>query len=264
MFIVRAQFLFLVLVMLAGWPLGVRSQAGSGTLEVNIKNVKVEGKPAKLSRKRFYLFPGGLKENAALLQRIKAAEITSRDCYYKGMQASDQYLCWLQQENCESPFCRTVEPVYLDAKNKLAVPEFLTAYNKGLTLYKGKTDIARDWLLTNMPDNLVNGYYRQQQKVLSTVLAGLKPSRSSMTDTAAVRAQFIDILFQDGAVQKGKYLISNVLPIEIGGKSYVWTCEKDVEAGKKVILDVSKGGKSCEVTERELKVCAAAACEQSQ
>jgi hypothetical protein len=249
-----------VLAFFVSMPLPGASQSQMGSLEVNVKNVKIDGKPAKLSRKRFYLLPGGLADNAALLTRIKGAEITSKNCYYKGIQASDQYICWLKAENCESPFCRVVDGRYLDSNDKLAVPEFIAAYNKGLPLYKGNTAIAREWLLTNMPDNLVNGYYRQQQKVLGSVLAGSKPLQSSMTDTAGIRTIFLDIAL--GTSAKSKYLVTNVLPIEIGDKSYVWTCEKDVEAGKKVNLDISKAGKNCEITVRDLRVCATTPCSQ--
>ncbi len=235
-------------------------QMNPGALEVNVKNVQVEGKRAMLSRKRFYLFRGGLADNAALISRIKSAEITSRNCYYRGLQASDQYICWLQAENCESPYCRVVEPRYLDLNTKHAVPEFLTAYNKGLTLFNGKTDIAREWILTNMPDSLVSGYYISQQKVLANVLSGVTPFASSMTDTAGIKTFFIDIPFA-ATQNKTRYLVSNVLPIEIGDKSYVWTCEKDVEAGKKVTLDLSKAGKNCEISVRTINVCRAVACE---
>lgn len=262
MSILRFPTLLTLLIVLVAAQTPAVAQLDRGMIEVNVKNVKIGGIPARLSRKRFYMFAGGLKENAALLQRIKAAEIVSRNCYYKKLNASDQYLCWLQSENCESPFCRVVEARYLNAADKQSVPEFLAAYNRGLTVFKGKQDIAREWLLTNMPDDLVNGYYRQQQKVLAGVLGGLVPAQSAMTDTAAIRTIFIDIPFAAGSPQKAKYLFSNVIPIEIGNKSYVWSCERDVEAGKRVLLDLSKAGKNCEVTERELSVCATAGCEQ--
>lgn len=238
------------------------AQQATGSLEVNVKNVKADGKPAKISRKRFYIFSGGLKENAALIARIKSAEITSRDCYYKGIQASDQYICWLRAENCESPFCRIVDANTLDQNDKAHfVPEFFAAYNKGVPLFKGKSEIARDWILTNMPDDLVNGFYRQQQQVLAGVLAGAKPFASSMTDTPGIRTIFLDIPFAENESKK-KFFITNVLPIEIGGKSYVWTCEKDVEPGKKAVIDMSRVSKTCEITERTLKVCVTGACPQ--
>ena len=150
---------------------------------------------------------------------------------------------------------------YIDASDKQHVPEFLAAYKKGLTLYRGKTGIAREWLLTNMSDDLVNGYYRQQQKVLATILGGIRPFQSAMTDTAAVRTIFIDIPFEAGSKPKAKYLFTNVLPIEIGNKSYVWSCEKDVEAGKQVILNLARTDRGCEVIERPLSVCDTSPCE---
>ncbi len=254
----------MVLVSLFALPSSVAAQLDNGNVEVNVKNVKIDGKPVKLSRKRFYMFAGGLKENAALLERIKVAEITSRNCYYNGLKASDQYICWLQSENCESPFCRVVEPRYLDAKDKQHVPEFLEAYNKGLKLFNGRAGIARDWLITNMSDDLVNGYYRQQQKALAAILGGIKPFQSAMTDTAAIRTIFIDIPFAAGSPPKAKYLFSNVLPIEIGNKSYVWSCERDVEAGKSVTLNLARTDRGCEVVERELKVCNTTQCAEAK
>lgn len=252
----------LAVLLAAVFAMPAFAQLSAGSLEVNVKNVKIGGKPAKISRKRFYIFPGGLSDNSALIARIRSAEIASRDCYYKAMNASDQFICWLQAENCESPFCRVVDANTVDQSDKLHfVPEFFAAYSKGVPLFKGKSDIARDWILTNMPDNLVNGYYRQQQQVLATVLGGIKPLQSSMTDTPGIRTIFLDIPFVQGETKK-KLLITNVLPIEIGGKSYVWTCEKDVEPGKKAIIDLSRTSKTCEMTERILKVCATAACQQ--
>ena len=264
MFTFRSVILLVAIAIYFAMPSAGVAQLQNGNIEVNVKNVKVEGKLARLSRKRFYMFPGGLKENAALLQRIKAAEITSRNCYYKALKASDQYICWLQAENCESPFCRVVDAKYIDASDKQHVPEFLAAYKKGVTLYRGKTGIAREWLLTNMSDDLVNGYYRQQQKVLATLLGGIKPLQSAMTDTAAIRTIFIDIPFPAGSPPKAKYLFTNVLPIEIGNKSYVWSCEKDVEAGKQVILNLARTDRGCEVVERELKVCDTAPCSEAK
>ncbi len=77
--------------------------ADLGSLEVSGR-VKIGGKQEKLTRKRFYLLPGGLTENSGLIERIRSAEITSRDCYYSQAKASLEFICWLQAEDCESPF----------------------------------------------------------------------------------------------------------------------------------------------------------------
>jgi hypothetical protein len=257
----RLRLLVAALAVVSALPgLAVPQQAVGG-LEVNVKNVKADGKGIKLPRKRFFLFKGGLAENDALLKRIEAAEITSRNCYYTGQKASSQYVCWLQVENCESPFCRVVEARYVDPTNPLHVPEFLLAYNKGLTLFNKRKDIALEWVIPNMPDGLVDGYYRQQQKVLMGVLGPSKQITSSMIDASSTRTIFLDLPFAAGET-KVKYLVSNVVPIEVGDKSYVWTCEKEAEPGKKVILDMSRAGKNCVTTVRTIKNCETLPCEQ--
>jgi hypothetical protein len=125
-------------------PCRLLHKSPPGSLEVNVKNVKIDGKPAKLSRKRFYLIPGGLTENAALLTRIKGAEITSKSCYYKGIQASESvYLLAPGKKTVNRPFAALSDGRYLDATDKLAVQSLSHAYNKGLPLYKGNTTISR-------------------------------------------------------------------------------------------------------------------------
>jgi hypothetical protein len=257
----RLRSLLAAAAIVTALPSLTVSQETVGSLDVNVKNVKVDGKKIELARKRFFLFKGGLDENEALIKRFETAEITSRNCYYTGQKASAGYICWLQAENCESPFCRVVEPRYVDPAYSLHVPEFLAAYNKGLVLFGKRKDVALDFLIPNMPDGLVDGYYRQQQKVLAGVLGTSKPITSSMIDTSSTKTVFLDLPFQEGE-KKVKYLVSNVLPIEIGDKSYVWTCEKDAEPGKKIILDMSKSGKNCVMSVRTLKSCETLSCEE--
>jgi hypothetical protein len=231
--------------------------ADSGSLEVSGR-VKIGGKQEKLTRKRFYLFRGGLQENSALLERIRSAEIMSRDCYYNQAKASPEFICWLQAEDCESPFCRTPS-----AEEIPVVPEFKAAYQKGMTQFRGKTNIAKDWLVTNLAPSLVSGFYMQKRSLIEKLLAGLKPLQSAMTDTVSVKSIFIDIPVGSSR----KFTISNILPIEIGGKSYVWSCEVNIDPGKtaKLNLQVPEAGKTvknCEVVVKDLKVCTTGKCEQ--
>src|ERR1044072_4580721 len=79
----------------------------TGALEVNGR-IKVDGKQERLKRKRFFLFRGGLTANKALVDRLRAAEFVSRDCFYCSMKASPEFRSWLRAEDCESPFCREV------------------------------------------------------------------------------------------------------------------------------------------------------------
>lgn len=228
---------------------------GTGAIVVKGKGIKGSDKSrSPLARKRFYLFPGGLKDNQALIDRVKAAEITSRDCFYAQAQASPCYIRWLQQENCESPFCRQVKRDEI-----IGIKEFEDAYNKGMTLYGKRTELSLNWIVNNMPPNLVSGFYDQQQGLIEKLLAGQKPLQSTMTTSTAVEATFPGI----AAVEKAKkFTISNVLPVQIDSKSYVWVCEVDVTQGKNaalpLTLDATK--KNCVLTVKDVKKCSTGEC----
>lgn len=236
-----------------------QATADLGSLEVSGR-VKIGGKQEKLMRKRFYLFRGGLQDNSGLLERIRSAEPTSRDCYYNQVKASPEFICWLRAEDCESVFCRSasMEEIQL-------VPEFKAAYQKGMTQFRGKTTVAKDWLVTNLAPSLVSGFYLQKRTLVEKVLGGMKPLQSAMTDTVTVKSIFIDILVSDAKMRK--FTVSNILPIELGNKSYVWSCEVNVDPGKttKLNLQVPEAGKTvknCEVVVKDLKVCTTGKCEQ--
>src|SRR5690242_1386083 len=92
--------LILLFVSIGNLPLNAQ---GLGALDVLVRGVKIDGKQGIISRKRFYLLNGGLKDNQELVSRLKTAQIRSRDCYYSQMQATPQFICWLKTQNCESP-----------------------------------------------------------------------------------------------------------------------------------------------------------------
>lgn len=233
----------------------VSAQTGAAAIVVKGKGVKGSDKSrSPLARKRFYLFPGSLKDNQALIDRLKAAEINSRDCFYSQAQASPCYIRWLQEENCESPFCRKVKQT-----DVAGVKEFQDAYNKGLTLYPKKPDLALSWIINNMPQNLVSGFYDQQQGMIEKLLAGQKPLQSTMTTSTAVEASFIGLNVGDKAT---KFTVTNILPVQIDNKSYVWACEVDVTKNKTtalpLTLDATK--KNCVLTVKDVKKCSTGEC----
>lgn len=231
-----------------------------GSLEVTGR-VKVGTKVEKIKRKRFYLFRGGLAENKPLVDRIKAATPTSRNCFYCTAKASPELIAWLAAEDCESPYCRAVTTD--DVKK---VPEFQAAYQKGITQFRNKPDVATKWLTTNLAPTLRDGFYREQKMLTETILGTIKPIQSSMTDSVSVRAIFIDIDLKPAAGKTTEtFLISNLVPVEIGDKSYVWACEVDIGASKKVTLalqvpEVGKVIKRCDVIVRDLPACNAGTC----
>jgi len=231
------------------------SQAPSGAIVIKGKGIKNADKSRSiLARKRFYLFPGSLKDNQPLIDRIKAAEIVSRDCYYTGAGASSCFIAWLKQENCESPFCRMVKQ-----EDIARVPEFKTAYDKGIATFTKRPGLALDWILDALPQPFSIGFYRQQRTVIDKILGTQKPLQSIMSTSTAVEATFVGI---EAGEKPKKFTISNVLPVEIDSKSYVWTCEVDVTAGKTsaIPLTMDAAKKNCVIVSKDLKACSTGAC----
>lgn len=251
-----ARGILFILLLIPACPASVWAQ-GTGSLEVTGR-VKIAGKVEKLTRKRFYLFRGGLEANKALIDRMKAAAVVSRDCFFCSQKASPELIAWLKAQDCESPFCRAVTEE--DSKK---VPEFQAAYQKGLKQFGGKPAIAQQWLTTNLAPAILSGFYDQRKTSIEGVLAGTKPLQSSMTDSVSVRAIFIDIPIASAKAET--FLISNIIPLEFGGKSYLWACETDISPSKKVTLalqvpDPGKTVKRCEIVVRDLPACKDGSC----
>jgi hypothetical protein len=232
----------------------------TGVLEVNGR-VKIDGKQERLKRKRFYLFRGGLAANTALIDRIRAAEFVSRDCFYCRLNASSEFRAWLKAEDCESPFCREIT-----AEDAERVPEFKAAVEKGSKQFARRPELARKWLTTNLEPELRDGFYLQRKKSIDAILAGVKPLLTGMTDSVSVKAIFIDIPVSPPTGKSTEtFLVSNLTPFEIGGKSYVWACEVEIGAAKKAVRslpipDPGKRADKCEVFIRDMPACNGQGC----
>jgi hypothetical protein len=250
----------LLLALLATLP-------AAGQTAPSVGSLKFQGqfnsgtRAEKLNRKRFYLLRGGLEENKALIERIRAAEIVSRDCYYSRVQASPQLICWLQAGNCESPYCRKVEQAEVEG-----VPEFKDAYQKGLKTFGNKPNIALDWLASNLSPIITDGFYKEKESLLTKLLGDVKPVQSAMTGIRAVELNFVDIPVVVPQGKKGEpYTVSNILPIELGDKSYVWACQVDVFPDRPTTLSlppIKTPRKTCVVEVKDLNVCKAGGCDQ--
>lgn len=256
------NFFLLAVLISPFWAVSADAQ-DRGSLEISGR-VSVAGQQVKLKRKRFYLFRGGLEANKEMIDRIKAAAVTSRDCFYCKAKASAEYMSWLKAEDCESPFCREITTEHI-AK----VPEFQAAYQKGLKQFRNKPQLAQKWLTTNLAPELRDGYYTDRKKLTASLLGTAKPLQSSMTDSVSVVAIFIDVALNIAAGKKTEtFLVSNLVPIEIGDKSYVWACEAEIGTGKKAKLpplpapDSSKLVKKCEVIVGTLPKCENGSCGQ--
>jgi hypothetical protein len=195
----------------------------TGVIRLRVRVGVGDGSKAKgLSRKRFYLVKGSLASNQSLIDKFEQRAVTSRDCYYRSLGASEPLISWLKENDCESVYCREV-----DAKDAAAVPEFAHAVAVGEKEY-GSAELARKWLSVNMPENLRSGYYIRQQHDLQALLA-LAEQHSQAKVSSVMTDRNGTAYFTD--IEPGVYVISNVLPAEIENSSQLWRCEVKVSAG---------------------------------
>src|SRR6266446_8548507 len=137
-----------------------------GVIRLKVK-YKTGDATKELPRKRFFLIKGSLEENKSLIEKMKAFDLLSRDCYYRSLGASDALIKWLKDNDCESVYCRGIEERFVTGGD--AVPEFQAAYNQGLRDFK-TPELARRWLTTNLSPELRAGFYNRKQEVINALL----------------------------------------------------------------------------------------------
>ncbi|HEV8205008.1 MAG TPA: hypothetical protein VGP98_12260 [Pyrinomonadaceae bacterium] len=212
--------LLMVTVVLAQSQQPPATQTGVLRLRVRVK--ADDSAPLRgLARKRFFLIPGTLEQNRALIDAIERQTVLSRDCYYQKIGASAALISWLRESDCESVYCRAVDQEFVGGPK--AIPEFATAFATSQKEF-GNDETARQWLTTNLASNVRDGFYRTQQTVLQTLLrqAGAEV-HSVMTDRNGT-AYFTDL-------GPGTYVLSNLIPTELGQTFVTWNCEVQVRPG---------------------------------
>lgn len=258
--------LLILLILFSGCQASIAQSTPSlkGSLVVNGR-AKSATKTTILKRKRFYLFRGDREANKTLIDRLKATQVTSRDCFYCQLNASPEFMDWLKagDSNCDSVYCREITEEDIQH-----VPEFQVAYQKGTKSFGKKPELARKWLVTNLESGFRTGLYDSRKSMIDGLLNDLpadrRPVQTGMTDNSAAALANFSGIPMTAAVEK--FLFVNLVPIEIGEKSYVWVCEVDVGKDKKTPIldapDASKVVKRCEVIVRDLPACKAGMCEQ--
>jgi hypothetical protein len=184
---------------------------------------KLNGETKRLDRKRFFLIKGSLEENRSLIEKLNQTPTLSRDCYYRGIGASEALIKWLIKGDCDSVYCREVSPE--DVSGSEAVPEFQLAYARGQKEF-GSGDVALRWLTVNLRDEIRNGFYKRQQETLRALVLGAETLskakvQSVMTDRKG-SAYFTDL-------EPGTYVVSNLVPTEIGNVSILWNCQVEIK-----------------------------------
>ena len=231
-------------------------QNAVGVVRLKIRYKSAEG-TKDLPRKRFFLISGSLEQNKPLIDKIKAMNESSRECYYRRHGASAALIKWLKDNDCETLYCREIEEKYLSGPD--VVPEFQKALEQALNELKNR-EVARRWLTNYLPAELRSGFYEERQKAITALLSGAeattKPKVMSIMTDRKGTAYLTNI-------EPGTYTISNIVASETDKMSITWICEREVKATdlgtamkRPLILSNEKDPKvKCEVIERLLPVC---------
>lgn len=196
-------------------------QSPTGVLRLRVRVKAADASPLRgLERKRFFLIPGTLEQNRALLEAIEGQPSVTRDCYYSKLGASAALIEWLKESDCESVYCRGIEKEFVSGPK--AVPEFATAFAASQKEYRDD-GTALKWLTTNVPADMRDGFYRDRQRALQALLKQAPAVQSVMTDRNGT-AYFTDL-------GPGTYVLSNLIPTELGASLVTWNCEVQVKPG---------------------------------
>jgi hypothetical protein len=218
----RIVFFALLLTMVVVLAQSQQPAKQTGVLRLRVRVKADDSAPLRgLARKRFFLIPGTIEQNRALIDAIERQTLQSRDCYYQKIGASAALISWLRESDCESVYCRGVEQEFVSGPK--AVPEFATAFAASQKEF-GNDETARQWLTTNLAPDVRDGFYRSRQIVLETFLKQGGPNvHSVMTDRNGT-AYFTDL-------GPGTYVLSNLIPTELGQTFVTWNCEVQVKPG---------------------------------
>jgi hypothetical protein len=231
------------------------AQSQTGVLRLRVRVKADDSSPLRgLARKRFFLIPGTLEQNRALITAVEQQPLTTRDCYYKQHGASAELINWLREGDCESVYCRSVENEFVTGAK--AVPEFASAFAANHTEF-GNDVIALQWLTNYLRPDLRDGFYKDRQHTLETLLkqGQARMIQSVMTDRNGT-AYFTDL-------GPGTYVLTNLIPTELGQSLVTWNCEVQVKAGdlatEKPYLVSNRKEKNvkCVGVEKPKPVCAA-------
>jgi hypothetical protein len=231
-------------------------QVARGVIRLKVKYKTADG-TRELPRKRFFLIKGSVDENRALIEKIRQTNVTSRECFYRSHGASEALIKWLNDNDCESVYCREIEEKYLSGAD--AVPEFQKAFEQALNELKNR-DLARRWLPNYLSPEIRSGFYDQKQKAIQALVA--EAEAANRTSVMSIMTDRKGTAYLTN-IEPGTYTISNLVGSETEKTSIVWICEREVKATdlgvamkRPMMLTNEKDPKvKCEVIERPLPVC---------
>jgi hypothetical protein len=211
-----------VLLLLALPATTALTQTPTGVLRIRVRVKVDDASPLRgLARKRFFLIPGTLEQNRTLVDAIERQALVTRDCYYRKLGASQALIEWLKTGDCESVYCREIEQEFVAGSK--AVPEFATAFAASQKEF-GSDETARKWVSTNLAPDIRDGFYKDRQGAIATLLKHTTGRAMSVMTDRNGTAFFTDL-------GPGTFVLTNVIPTEIGANAVRWNCEVLVKQG---------------------------------
>jgi len=199
-------------------------QKPTGVLRLRVR-VRVDESTKGLSRKRFYLLKGTLEQNKPVLDAAEQRPIVSRDCFYSKLGGSQALIDWLKAGDCESVYCREIDQEFITGPK--AVPEFAAAYASGEKEFES-TDTGKKWLTNNLSAQLRDGFYQDRRNALQVLIKQAQALSGatvlSVTTDRNGTAYFTDL-------EPGSYVLTNLLPVEIGSSATAWACDVQIKPG---------------------------------
>lgn len=231
-----------------------------GVIRVTVKYKDSQGKDQALQRKRFFIFNlNSLVAGVDLAKLIPEAinrdtaagkAPLTRDAFYRSLNLNDQdgLIRWMRNKDCkptssmwcecDSVYCREITEADVSESNQTGVKAFYDAYQASLAAFKkerpgfGSAEIARQWLTSYLPENIRVGFANRKEEFLNEVFNSIfrpaerKPTacmQSVMTNSQGV-AYFTGLEPAPVKDQFATYIISNIIPSEVGDKSMLWVC----------------------------------------
>lgn len=185
---------------------------------------------SKLARKRFYLSSCPFN----LVNSVSVTTAPTLRSFYNGIGASPQLIAWLEENHCETIYCRelTINEAKCDGSDPAkCVPEFDAAYRNALSGLKGEENLALKMITNYAPlsdSKLRIGFYEARTGWLKNAVGRIESAvrsdyriRSTVTDKDGT-GFFYDLC-------PGSYYVSSVAPIDVDGVEIVWETAKAVK-----------------------------------
>jgi len=209
-------------------PMACKDDASPGVIQITPDPANAN--KLALARKHFYLSPSPFDLSTSV--NLKTAP--SLRSFYKGVGASEQLIDWLEDNHCETIYCRELTEAEVKCEGsdqKRCVPEFSKAYRNALIKMNGNQELARKWITNYGPLSLPNlrvGFDEARNAWLNVALQTLEKKlgngsriQTTISDKDGI-AFFYDLC-------PGTYYISTVAPIDNAGVDVFWETAKPIK-----------------------------------